>query len=105
MLRADGKTGEAAGELGKFAEHLKTNHDGEIEVWAWLGLLRDESGDWISGEAAHRKAVALAPGREIAAPPVDLRGVPSSASSLAATSVFVAGLGAVGGSKGKSQRS
>jgi Flp pilus assembly protein TadD len=27
-------------------------------------LLRDESGDWKSGEKAHRKAVALAPGRD-----------------------------------------
>jgi len=27
-------------------------------------LLHDESGDWISGEVAHRKAVALAPARD-----------------------------------------
>lgn len=38
-----------------------------------------------------------APSREIVAPPVDLRGVPGSAPRLAATSVFIAGLGAVGG--------
>jgi Tfp pilus assembly protein PilF len=46
--------------LGEFADR----HSGNVEVWAWLGLLRDESGDWISGEMAHRKAVALAPGRD-----------------------------------------
>jgi Flp pilus assembly protein TadD len=60
MLRADGKISEAAAELAEFA----VKHDAEVEVWAWLGWLRDESGDWISGEAAHRKAVALAPGRD-----------------------------------------
>ena len=58
-------------ELEKFAPPDGLNHldglnhgDGEVEVWAWLGLLRDESGDWKAGEAAHRKAVALAPGRD-----------------------------------------
>jgi Flp pilus assembly protein TadD len=60
MLRSDGKTAEAASELGEFAG----NHKDDVEVWAWLGLLRDESGDWVSGERAHRKAVALAPGRD-----------------------------------------
>jgi Flp pilus assembly protein TadD len=60
MLRANGKAVEAAGELAAFA----MKHDDEVEVWAWLGLLRDETGDWVSGEIAHRKAVALAPGRD-----------------------------------------
>jgi Flp pilus assembly protein TadD len=62
MLRSYRKTAEAAAELGEFA--AGTGHDSEVEVWAWLGLLRDETGDWVAGDAAHRKAVALAPGRD-----------------------------------------
>jgi Flp pilus assembly protein TadD len=62
MLRADGKSGEALNELGKFAALHAS--DGTVEVWAWLGLLQDESGHWTDGEASHRKAIALAPGRD-----------------------------------------
>jgi Flp pilus assembly protein TadD len=61
MLRADGKSGEALTELAKFAAGAT---DGGVEMWAWLGLLQDESGRWPEGEASHRKALALAPGRD-----------------------------------------
>jgi Flp pilus assembly protein TadD len=33
-------------------------------VWAWLGLLQDDTGDWKAGEVAHRKALALDPRRD-----------------------------------------
>jgi tetratricopeptide (TPR) repeat protein len=33
-------------------------------VPAWLGIVRDELGQWQRGEAAHRAAVALAPDRD-----------------------------------------
>jgi Flp pilus assembly protein TadD len=63
LLRAEGKIAEATGLLGEFAAaHDASIHD--VDVWAWLGLLRDEGGNWKAGEAAHRKAVALAPGRD-----------------------------------------
>lgn len=60
MLRAEGQPTAAMRELAGFLE----KHDAGVQVWAWLGLLHDETGDWKEGEAAHRKAVALAPGRD-----------------------------------------
>ena len=60
MLRSDSRTSEAAAGLSEFA----ATHAEAVDVWAWLGLLRDESGDWSGGETAHRKAVALAPQRD-----------------------------------------
>jgi Flp pilus assembly protein TadD len=60
MLRADGKASEALAVLTAFA----AQHESEAEVWAWLGLLHDETGDWQAGESAHRRAVDLAPARD-----------------------------------------
>lgn len=39
-------------------------HTASARLWAWIGLLRDDQGDWKNGEIAHRKAVALAPGHD-----------------------------------------
>lgn len=36
-------------------------HGPSARVWAWIGLLRDDQGNWKDGEAAHRKALELAP--------------------------------------------
>lgn len=36
-------------------------HDASSRIWAWIGLLRDDRGDWKNGEIAHRKALALSP--------------------------------------------
>jgi Flp pilus assembly protein TadD len=60
LLRHQNQTAEAAKELAAFANH----HQDNIEIWAWLGLLQDETSDWKSGEASHRKAIALAPTRD-----------------------------------------
>lgn len=60
MLRAEHMPAEGARVLADFA----SRHDGEVEVWAWLGLLQDEAGDWKAGEAAHRRAIGLAPSRD-----------------------------------------
>jgi Flp pilus assembly protein TadD len=60
MLREDRRPGEGAKVLEKFA----AMHEKSVQAWAWLGLLEDEAGDWKAGEAAHRKAVALEPGRD-----------------------------------------
>jgi Flp pilus assembly protein TadD len=34
------------------------------EYYSWLGLLRDQTGSWTVGEAAHRKAIGLAPAQD-----------------------------------------
>ena len=52
-LRAEAITG--------LEEFLKSHPESGAESYSWLGLLRDESGLWASGEPAHRKALELAP--------------------------------------------
>jgi protein O-GlcNAc transferase len=59
-LRDDGRASEGARGLAAYAAH----HQGSPSVWAWLGLIHDVAGEWSAGEAAHRKALALAPGRD-----------------------------------------
>jgi tetratricopeptide (TPR) repeat protein len=56
-LRDNGRAAEGAKVLADYAEH----HAGNVSVWAWLGLMEDAAGQWKAGEAAHRKALALAP--------------------------------------------
>lgn len=60
MLRDQNRAAEGARTLSDFA----ARHESGAQVWAWIGLLRDDAGDWKSGEAAHRKALALAPERD-----------------------------------------
>jgi Flp pilus assembly protein TadD len=60
MLREEHRPAEGAKELQKFA----ATHEKAVQVWGWIGLLQDEAGDWKAGEAAHRKAVELEPGRD-----------------------------------------
>jgi Flp pilus assembly protein TadD len=61
-LRQAERTREAATLLESFT----SSHTGSTsaQIWAWLGLLRDDLEDWKSGEAAHRKALSLDPGRD-----------------------------------------
>ena len=59
LLREEHRPGEASAVLNGFA----ISHPGDVEVWAWLGVVADEARDWKTGEAAHRKAIAMAPGR------------------------------------------
>ncbi len=60
-LRAMGMTAEAAAGLEIF---FRSHPRASAEVPAWLGILRDELGQWEQGEAAHRAALALAPDRD-----------------------------------------
>jgi Flp pilus assembly protein TadD len=60
ILRDAGRPGEGAKMLADFAEKRSVG----VKVWAWVGLLQDDAGDYKVGEAAHRKAVALEPGRD-----------------------------------------
>jgi Flp pilus assembly protein TadD len=60
-LRDTGRAGEGALVLARYTE---SHPNAGFKVWAWLGLLRDASGDWKAGETAHRKALALAPDRD-----------------------------------------
>ncbi len=60
-LRALGLRAEAAEALESF---FKQHPRSSPEVPAWLGILRDELGQWPQGEAAHRAALAMAPGRD-----------------------------------------
>jgi len=60
-LRALGLRAEAAEALERF---FRRNPQLSPDVPAWLGILRDELGQWQQGEAAHRAALALAPARD-----------------------------------------
>jgi tetratricopeptide (TPR) repeat protein len=56
LLRGMKMTREAARGLGAFlAEHGQEAPEFE----SWLGIMRDELGDWAEGEKAHRAALAL----------------------------------------------
>ncbi len=57
-LRAMGLRAEAAGAIDRFLErHPQSRPD----LCSWLGIIRDELGQWDRGEAAHRAALRLAP--------------------------------------------
>jgi Tfp pilus assembly protein PilF len=60
-LRSMGLRVEAAGGLEKFSAKYPQNSP---EFSSWLGILRDELGQWEQGEADHRAALALAPNRD-----------------------------------------
>ena len=56
LLRSLKMTGEAAQGLAAFL----TNHPQQSPVYdSWLGILRDELGQWPEGEKSHRAALAL----------------------------------------------
>jgi Flp pilus assembly protein TadD len=61
VLRDERRPAEGAEALEDYA---KTRPSAGISVWAWLGLLHDAAGDPKAGEAAYRKALALAPNRD-----------------------------------------
>jgi len=61
MLRDDGRTSEGAKVL---TDYTARRPDASAAVWAWLGLIDDAAGAGKAGEAAHRKALALAPSRD-----------------------------------------
>lgn len=60
-LRALGLRREALEELEAF---FRRHPQASANVPAWLGILRDELGQWQQGEAAHRAAIAMAPDRD-----------------------------------------
>jgi Flp pilus assembly protein TadD len=60
LLRDTGRAADGAASLTAFA----AKHQPNLEVWAWLGIMRDDAGDWKGGEAAYREALALAPGHD-----------------------------------------
>jgi Flp pilus assembly protein TadD len=57
-LRATGRRAEAIASLETY---LNAHTGSGADYWSWLGILRDESGLWPSGETAHRKAIELLP--------------------------------------------
>ncbi len=57
-LRDVNRRAEAITGLEAF---LKAHPQTTAEYYSWLGILRDESSLWGLGEAAHRKAIELAP--------------------------------------------
>lgn len=62
MLRDAHRTDEGVAVLKTFA--ASPAGESAVEIQAWLGVMEDESGDWKSGEDAHRKAISLAPRRD-----------------------------------------
>lgn len=53
-----GQRNEAISGLEAF---LQGHPQSAPEYFSWLGILRDESGQWAAGEPSHRKAIELAP--------------------------------------------
>jgi len=43
---------------------LQAHPQSSPESFSWLGILRDESGQWAAGEPSHRKAIELAPAQD-----------------------------------------
>ena len=60
ILRQEQRPVEAASVLRSFSERRQD----DVGVLAWLGVLEDEAGNWKAGEAASRRAIALAPNRD-----------------------------------------
>lgn len=60
-LRDSNRRAEATLGLEAF---LKAHPQTAPDYYSWLGILRDESGLWPLGEAAHRRAVELSPGAD-----------------------------------------
>ena len=60
MLRDEHRPAEGASVLSGFT----SRRDDDVRAWAWLGVLEDEAGNPRAGETAHRRALALAPGRD-----------------------------------------
>jgi Tfp pilus assembly protein PilF len=53
------------GEAIEVAEAYLAGHpQAPAEYHSWLGILRDESGEWDQGEPHHRRALALEPGSD-----------------------------------------
>jgi Flp pilus assembly protein TadD len=61
VFRDDKRPAEGAQAL---IDYTKAKPSAGASVWAWLGLLHDDAGQYKAGEAAHRKALALAPNRD-----------------------------------------
>ena len=60
-LRAMNRRNDAIDSLEAFlTRHPQTSPD----YASWLGILRDEAGQWAEGEAWHRKAIESAPARD-----------------------------------------
>jgi tetratricopeptide (TPR) repeat protein len=57
-LRDMNRRSEAGAGLEAF---LKTHAQAGPEYYSWLGIMRDESGQWEAAEPAHRKALELRP--------------------------------------------
>ncbi|MDQ6704398.1 MAG: hypothetical protein M3Z85_00385, partial [Acidobacteriota bacterium] len=60
-LRAAGMPAEGANTLDRY---LQAHPQKSPTYFSWLGILRDEAGQWSQGEMAHRSALSLAPGRD-----------------------------------------
>lgn len=62
-LQGQGMTGLAAEGLSKFLEGRKPHKD-LATAWSWLGILRDDLGELLQAERAHRAAVELRPDQD-----------------------------------------
>lgn len=60
-LRAAGMPAQGAATLDAY---LQAHPQKSPKYLSWIGILRDEAGQWAQGEAAHRAALRLAPGRD-----------------------------------------
>lgn len=49
-----------ADAAGIFGDFLQAHPQRSVAYASWLGILRDDAGDWKAGEAAHREAIEIA---------------------------------------------
>lgn len=64
ILRDIGRPADGAAALAAFAGRLPADQPANPDVWAWMGILRDDAGDWKGGDSAYRQALSLAPDRD-----------------------------------------
>ena len=60
-LRDLGHRNEAISGLEGF---LRAHPQAQPQYYSWLGILKDESGQWTAGEPDHRKAIEIAPAQD-----------------------------------------
>ncbi|MDQ2899386.1 MAG: tetratricopeptide repeat protein [Acidobacteriota bacterium] len=63
-LRAVGMPSQGASVLDSYLQARPQESPNYVSLVSWVGILRDEAGQWSQGEVAHRAALRLAPGRD-----------------------------------------
>jgi Flp pilus assembly protein TadD len=60
LAQALNRTGHAAEGLTALDTFLREHPQNEPELYSWLGIMRDDAGDWKGSEQAYRHAISVA---------------------------------------------